>query len=129
LLLEAGGSNDVAVHMSGKQRFQVAFDKDSPLNWGFKTAPQTHLRGQTVDYSRGKGLGGSTAINFCGWVVGPQDDYNEWARLVGDDSFKWENAKRLLKKVERVHPEVPEGFENYIRPRIEGNVLTCYPGS
>ena len=76
-MLEAGGSNDGAAHMSGAERYEVAFAKNSPLNWSFKTVPQTQLKGQTIDYSRGRGLGGSTAINFCGWVVGAREDYDE----------------------------------------------------
>jgi choline dehydrogenase-like flavoprotein len=120
LLLEAGGSNEGLSHMSGEERFQVAFQPDSPLNWGFKTEPQTLLRDQVVDYSRGKGLGGSTAINFCGWVVGPREDYDEWSRLVGDDAFAWENAKRCRKLVENAHLQVPEGYEDYVRPRSDG---------
>jgi choline dehydrogenase-like flavoprotein len=42
-----------------------------------KTVPQNHLKGQQIDYSRGKGLGGSTAINFSCWVIGADEDYNE----------------------------------------------------
>jgi choline dehydrogenase-like flavoprotein len=34
-------------------------------------------------YSRGKGLGGSSAINFGVYSVGARDDYNEWASAVG----------------------------------------------
>jgi len=32
------------------------------MNWGDKTAPQTALNGREIDYARGKGLGGSSAI-------------------------------------------------------------------
>lgn len=38
--------------------------QEATMNWGYKTVPQNHLKGQQIDYSRGKGLGGSTAINF-----------------------------------------------------------------
>jgi choline dehydrogenase-like flavoprotein len=58
------------------------------MNWGYKTLPQTHLKGQQIDYSRGKGLGGSTAINFSCWVIGADEDFNEWARKVGDDTCR-----------------------------------------
>jgi choline dehydrogenase-like flavoprotein len=68
------------------------------MNWFYKTVPQTHLAGQEIDYSRGKGLGGSTAINFCGWTVGPRDDYDEWANIVRDERFAWKNVQRVLKK-------------------------------
>lgn len=120
LLLEAGGNNDDAAKMSGEDRFKIAFEPNSPLNWGFKTTPQEHLNGQQIDYSRGKGLGGSTAINFCGWNFGADADADEWARLVHDDAFNWENTRRALKKIETFHPEVPPGFDSHIKPKVEG---------
>lgn len=73
LLIEAGGKNEDASYRIPADRFALAF-KEPSLNWGYKTAPQHHLKGQQIDYSRGKGLGGSTAINFSCWVVGPDED-------------------------------------------------------
>lgn len=107
LLLEAGGSNETNEHLLADERFNVAFSPNSPLNWNYKTTPQNHLSGQEIDYSRGKGLGGSTAINFCAWTVGARDDYDEWASLVGDDSFGWRDARRCLDKIENLHTEIP----------------------
>lgn len=118
LLLEAGGTNEDAAHLSGDQRFEHAFRPGSSLNWGYKTQPQ--WKGQEIDYSRGKGLGGSTAINFCGWLVGADEDYNEWARVVDDEAFAWHNVKRTLQKVENFHNDVPEDYKNYIQPQDQG---------
>jgi choline dehydrogenase-like flavoprotein len=78
------------------------------MNWHYKTVPQTHLAGQEIDYSRGKGLGGSTAINFCGWTVGPRDDYDEWASIVGDERFAWKNVNRVLKRISNLDPTIPD---------------------
>lgn len=119
LLVESGGLNGSVAHLSGPERFEVAFKKDSPLNWGYKTQPQ--WKGQEIDYSRGKGMGGSTAINFCAWIIGADEDYNEWARLVGDDDFGWNHVKQVLNKIENFHNDVPAGFESYIKPKDEGN--------
>ncbi|KAI5927601.1 glucose-methanol-choline oxidoreductase-like protein [Camillea tinctor] len=129
LLVEAGGSNEHSTHMSAAERFEVAFREDSPMNWSYKTQPQ--WKDQVIDYSRGKGLGGSTAINFCAWIFGARSDYNEWARLVGNESFAWENVKERLKRVEKFHNDVPEGFQNWIQPKdedhgSEGNVDVSY---
>jgi len=99
LLLEAGGSNTDATYLVPADRYALAFSQPD-LNWGYKTAPQTHLKGQQVDYSRGKGLGGSTAINFSCWVVGADEDFEEWARKVGDEDWGWERVKKRLKKIE-----------------------------
>ncbi|KAK7907983.1 FAD/NAD(P)-binding protein [Apiospora marii] len=117
LLLEAGGLNDDAAHLTGTERYEVAFREGSLLNWAYMTEPQ--VRGQKIDYARGKGLGGSTAINFCGWVVGSSEDYDEWARLVGDDSFGWKNVRRCLQRIENFHNDVPAGFRERIAPNSE----------
>lgn len=75
------------------------------------------MSGQQVDYSRGQGLGGTTSINFGGWIVGPKDNYNEWALLVGDDDFKWSNAKKCLDRIQNVHTEVPDpAMRKYVNP-------------
>lgn len=97
------------------------------MNWGYKTTPQTQLKGQQIDYSRGRGLGGSTAINFCCWVVGADEDYNHWADLVGDDVWRWNNVKERFKKVESYHVEVPEEHKKYINPKAEGKELLSIP--
>ena len=120
--------NDSLGNLSGAERFGIAFAPNSPLNWNYKTAAQQHLRGQEINYSRGKGLGGSTAINFCGWVVGPSDDYEEWARLVEDESFSWRNARRCLDKIENLDPTIPNvKLKKYVDAKVEGrsHSLTC----
>ena len=68
-------------------------------NWGYQTVPQSRLGGREIDYSRGKGLGGSTAINFCVYTRGPSVDYDQWARLVDDNEWSWEKAQRRFNKV------------------------------
>lgn len=116
LLLEAGGSNRDLADLSAEERFKVAFKPDSPLNWGYKVEDN----GREIDYSRGRGLGGSTAINFCGWVTGPSADYDEWARQVDDPAFNWLNAQRHLASIVSLHPEVPDGFGHRVRPSQGG---------
>lgn len=70
------------------------------LNWGYKTTPQEHCSGRQIDYSRGKGLGGSSAINFGVYTVGARDDYDQWAAEVGDDTFAWTNIQSRFKALE-----------------------------
>jgi choline dehydrogenase-like flavoprotein len=125
LLLEAGGSNETLEHLPAAERFNIAFSPGSSLNWHYKTIKQQQLRGQEIDYSRGKGLGGSTAINFCAWIVGSRDDYDEWAREVQDSSFGWENVKRCLKRIENLHPEIPDPkLRKYVRANVDGRQKT-----
>jgi choline dehydrogenase-like flavoprotein len=117
LLIEAGGRNEDAANLSGPERYEAAFKEGTPLNWRYRTQPQ--WKDQVIDYSRGRGLGGSTAINFCAWIVGPDDDFNEWAKMVGDDAFAWPNVKKSLNRIENFHNDVPEDFSGQIRPRSE----------
>jgi choline dehydrogenase-like flavoprotein len=88
LLVEAGGRNDDTAYLVRADRYKVKSLSEAGLNWGNKTTPQTQLKGQEIDYSRGKGLGGSSAINFQCSVIGPKEDFGEWALKVGDDAWR-----------------------------------------
>jgi choline dehydrogenase-like flavoprotein len=126
LLIEAGGANDNAEYTVPADRYALMATTPS-LNWGYKTAPQTHLKGQQIDYSRGKGLGGSTAINFSCWIVGGRDDYDAWAEKTGDDSWKWDGkdgVKERIKKIEHYHTDVREEQRRFVDPKPEGSYMT-----
>ncbi|KAK2626971.1 hypothetical protein QTJ16_004146 [Diplocarpon rosae] len=118
LLIEAGGDNRGASYLVPADRFNLAFTQPH-LNWGYKTVPQKHLQGQEIDYSRGKGLGGSTAINFSCWIIGADDDFDEWARQVGDDAWRWKDVKERLKKIESYHVDIPVEHKKYVDPKAE----------
>ncbi|KAI9374458.1 hypothetical protein BJX61DRAFT_498366 [Aspergillus egyptiacus] len=118
LLLEAGGLNaDPNLRVDG-QRWLTFQNKD--MNWGYKTAPQEHCNNREIDYSRGLGMGGSSAINFGVYSVGARDDYNEWARIVGDDAYRWEHIQRRFKALETFHGTIPAGLNSkYAAPAAE----------
>ena len=50
-------------------------------NWAFDTVPQKALNGRVGYQPRGKGLGGSTAINGMVYIRGHRWDYDHWASL------------------------------------------------
>ncbi|KAF4980332.1 hypothetical protein FZEAL_3649 [Fusarium zealandicum] len=118
LLLEAGGENkDRNLRVDG-QRWITFLNKD--MNWGYKTSPQEHCDNRELDYSRGKGLGGSSAINFGVYTVGARDDYEEWARIVGDDAFRWDKMQPRFKSLETFHGDLPSGVDSkYAAPKAE----------
>jgi choline dehydrogenase-like flavoprotein len=65
-------------------------------------------------------MGGSSAINFGVYSVGARDDYEEWARIVGDDAYGWPNIQKRLKDLETFHGETPEGIDKkYASPKAE----------
>ena len=82
------------------------------MNWGYKTVPQAHCDGREIDYSRGKGLGGSTSINFGVYTRGARDDYEEWCRMVDDPAFKWEQVKARFKALEDFQNNLPNNFNS-----------------
>ncbi|KAF9765788.1 hypothetical protein IL306_001863 [Fusarium sp. DS 682] len=118
LLLEAGGTNqDRNLRVDG-QRWTTFLNQD--MNWGYKTAPQEFANNRELDYSRGKGLGGSSAINFGVYSVGARDDYEEWARIVDDDAYRWDKIHARYKNLETFHGALPEGIDaKYAAPKPE----------
>lgn len=78
LLLEAGS----ATHRNLFVRMPSAFYK--PMNslkfdWGYHSEPQPQLNNRRLHCPRGKGLGGSSAINGMVYVRGHAQDFDRWA--------------------------------------------------
>ncbi|KAJ5291024.1 hypothetical protein N7478_000275 [Penicillium angulare] len=55
-------------------------------------------------------------------AVGARDDYEEWARIAGDDDFSWKNIQKRLKDLETFHGELPEAY-NELRSTAEDLVI------
>ncbi|OOQ83300.1 putative glucose-methanol-choline (gmc) oxidoreductase [Penicillium brasilianum] len=118
LLLEAGDHNEDRDLRVDGQRW-ITFQNQA-MNWGYKTAPQSDCNDREIDYSRGRCIGGSSAINFGVYSVGARDDYQEWARITGDDSYAWNNIQRRFKELETFHGKIPDGVsKKYADPRME----------
>lgn len=116
LLLEAGGVNEDRNLRVDGQRWTTFMRKD--MNWGYTTTPQEHCANREVDYSRGRGIGGSSAINFGVFTIGARDDYDEWARIVGDDAFRWEHVQPRFKSLETLDSTLPAGVDRkYAAPK------------
>ncbi|KAL9631643.1 MAG: hypothetical protein Q9204_004145 [Flavoplaca sp. TL-2023a] len=97
LILDAGGPNQDKAHQTfGERHWTLTVPG---YNWGYKTVSQPELGGREIDYSRGKGLGGSTAINFCVYTRGPSADYDHWSALVEDPTWAWENVEKRFDRV------------------------------
>lgn len=58
-------------------------------DWDFRTIPQPSLAGRSLYWPRGRGLGGSSAINAMLYLRGHPHDYRTWARLVGSAGWDW----------------------------------------
>ncbi|RDL31002.1 uncharacterized protein BP5553_09791 [Venustampulla echinocandica] len=110
LLIEGGSANDSPTLRTPENRWSIVYTEPS-INWGYKTTPQSHLNGRELGCPRGRGLGGSSAVNFSSWIIGYQEDFNEWAGLVDDPCWKWEGrngVKQRFRKIERVRDGIDD---------------------
>jgi choline dehydrogenase-like flavoprotein len=76
-LLEAGGPNDSWI--VNTPAALVLMIGTTLNNWHFSTTPQPGLGGRRGYQPRGKGLGGSSAINAMVYTRGHRADFDDWA--------------------------------------------------
>lgn len=76
-LLEAGGRN-TSIKITTPGFMPFIGDKS---NYRYETVPQKGLNGRTGYQPRGRGLGGSSAINAMIYIRGNKWDYDNWAAL------------------------------------------------
>ncbi|MDA5093740.1 choline dehydrogenase [Aliiroseovarius sp. KMU-50] len=69
------------------------------LDWCYKTEPDPGLNGRSIDWPRGKVLGGSSSLNGLLYVRGQAEDYDRW-RQMGNDGWGWEDVLPLFKRSE-----------------------------
>ena len=55
---------------------------------------------QEMKLARGKGLGGSSNLNFMIYSRGHPEDYNNWANITNDSRWGYENVLKYFKKSE-----------------------------
>jgi choline dehydrogenase-like flavoprotein len=60
-------------------------------NWAFKTEPQSELNRRRGYQPRGRGLGGSSAINAMVYTRGQREDYDGW-RAAGCNGWGWDDV-------------------------------------
>ena len=98
LLIEAGGKDDyVWIHIPVGYLYCI---NNPRTDWMFRTEPEAGLNGRSLIYPRGKVLGGCSSINGMIYMRGQARDYNEWATLTDDDSWRWDQVLPCFKKSE-----------------------------
>ncbi len=96
-LLDAGGPCDNwVVTTPGALVLMVAGNVN---NWAFNTVPQKGLNGRIGYQPRGKGLGGSSAINAMVYIRGHRADYDHWASL-GNAGWAYADVLPYFKRSE-----------------------------
>ncbi len=97
LLIEAGGRDwNPWIHIP------VGYFKtmhDPKLDWCYRTEPDPGLNDRSIDWPRGKVLGGSSAINGLLYVRGQPRDYDRWRQL-GNAGWTWEDVLPYFMRAE-----------------------------
>ena len=97
-LIEAGGNNDrVLNRVPTGAALQII--KRNACNWAFSTVPQTGLGGRRGYQPRGRGLGGSSALNAMIYLRGQREDYDGWA-ADGAAGWAWKDVLPYFIKAE-----------------------------
>ncbi|CAF3553534.1 unnamed protein product [Rotaria sp. Silwood1] len=100
-LLEAGPSNhDVTVsHMPGSLHLM----HKTPPDWCYTTVPQKGCNNRAIAITRGRLLGGCSAINATLVTRGTKADYDRIADM-GNPGWSWKEMLPLFKASETFHP-------------------------
>ncbi|SEQ23141.1 Choline dehydrogenase [Faunimonas pinastri] len=97
LLLEGGGrDNWIWFHIPVGYLFAIGNPR---ADWMFRTAEEAGLNGRSLNYPRGKVLGGSSAINAMIYMRGQAADYDHWRQL-GLSGWGWDDVLPVFKSVE-----------------------------
>jgi choline dehydrogenase-like flavoprotein len=101
LLIEAGGSDRSQMYRKpGMIAFVHQVDElKEKVDWGFKTTPQKHLNGRKLPYTRGKVLGGCSAVNGMLYLRGNRANYDSWA-AEGCEGWSYDEILPFYKRSE-----------------------------
>ena len=128
LILEAGGrDNWIWFHIPVGYLFAIGNPRS---DWCFKTEPEPGLNGRSVNYPRGKVIGGSSAINAMIYMRGQSADYDHWRQL-GLAGWGWNDVLLYFKRHENhflgesaVH--AVGGEWNIEAPRVRWDLLDAF---
>jgi choline dehydrogenase len=87
-LIEAGGDGDSALVRQPSQ-WPLLWDREE--NWGCSTTVQSGYALRSIPCQRGKGLGGSGAINAMIVIRGDPHDFDHW-RDLGNPGWGWRDV-------------------------------------
>ena len=128
LLLEAGGrDNWIWFHIPVGYLFAIGNPRS---DWCFKTEPEEGLNGRSLNYPRGKVIGGSSAINAMIYMRGQAADYDHWRQL-GLAGWGWDDVLPYFKRHEDhfLGESAAHGVGGELRieaPRVRWDLLDAF---
>jgi choline dehydrogenase len=125
LLLEAGGrDNWIWFHIPVGYLFAIGNPRS---DWMFKTEPEEGLNGRSLNYPRGKAIGGSSSINAMIYMRGQAADYDHWRQL-GLTGWGWDDVLPFFRQHEDhfLAPSAAHAAGGELRieaPRVHWDIL------
>ncbi|MGK5063029.1 GMC family oxidoreductase [Janthinobacterium sp. LB3P112] len=129
LLVEAGGKDDyVWIHIPVGYLHCIGNPR---TDWLYSTQADAGLGGRSLIYPRGKVLGGSSSINGMIYMRGQAGDYDHWADLTDDASWRWDKVLPLFKQSEDYYAGASEnhgvgGEWRVEKQRLSWDILNAF---
>ncbi|XP_065084396.1 glucose dehydrogenase [FAD, quinone]-like [Ochlerotatus camptorhynchus] len=115
LLLEAGERENLFV----KVPVIAAYLQSTSYNWGYLAEPQNYSCWGMIDQRcalpRGKGVGGSTLINYMMYVRGNRHDFDTWAAK-GNPGWSYKDVLPYFKKSEKSFLDISNEYHGLDGP-------------
>ncbi|XP_029165151.1 glucose dehydrogenase [FAD, quinone]-like [Nylanderia fulva] len=97
LLIEAGDNPSILNEPPATFLMQI----DSPVDYSYDVEPEKLAcqgsKDKRCKWARGKALGGSSTLNAMLYIMGNDEDYNEWSRL-GNEGWSFDEVLPYFKK-------------------------------
>jgi choline dehydrogenase-like flavoprotein len=125
LVLEAGGRDHwIWFHIPVGYLFAIGNPRS---DWMFQTEKEPGLNGRSLNYPRGKVIGGSSAINAMISMRGQAQDYDHWRQL-GLSGWGWDDVRPVFKRLDNHFLGATEhhgagGEWRVEQPRVKWDVL------
>jgi len=128
LLLEAGGKDDyIWIRVPVGYLYCIGNPR---TDWLYRTEAEQALGGRTLNYPRGRVLGGSSSINGMIYMRGQAEDYDGW-RQAGNPGWGWDDVLPYFRKAEDHYagPNAYHGAGGEIRvekQRLRWDILEAF---
>ena len=125
LVLEAGGrDNWIWYHIPVGYLMAISNPR---ADWMFQTEKEPGLNGRSLNYPRGKVIGGSSAINGMISMRGQAQDYDHWRQL-GLTGWGWDDVRPVFRRLDNhflgdTEHHGAEGEWRVEQPRVKWDVL------
>ncbi|PZC73781.1 hypothetical protein B5X24_HaOG208792 [Helicoverpa armigera] len=102
LVIEAGGMGEYETQQPGL----FTYLRNTEYDWQFRIERDVTMKSQDKRViQQGKVLGGCSQVGFLGYGIGHPRDYDRWAVITNDSSWKLENLHPLIKRTEKLTDE------------------------